>query len=234
MKIDIVSIFPEVFEPVFKIGMGRLAQERGLLEINAHDLRDFTTDKHRQVDDVPYGGGPGMVMKPEPFYRAMTALLKGSPFLVRRGIRTVLLTPQGRPFSQSMAEGFSKAERLVILCGRYEGVDARVNTFVTDEVSIGDFVLSGGEIGAMVLVDAVGRLITGVLGAEASLEEESFSNGLLEYPQYTRPALWHDMAVPDVLVSGHHGAIREWRRRQAELRTEVRRPDLYGLASPGN
>lgn len=226
MKIDIVSIFPEVFEPVFKVGMSRLAQERGLLELAAHDLRDFTADKHRRVDDEPYGGGPGMVMKPEPFYAAMTALLGGSPFVLSKGVRTILLTPQGESLSQPLVTGLSKAARLIILCGRYEGVDARVNTFVTDEISVGDYVLSGGEIGAMVLVDAVGRLISGVLGAEASLDEESFSNGLLEYPQYTRPASWRGLTVPDVLVSGDHGAVKEWRRRMAELRTRARRPDL--------
>jgi len=226
VKIDIVSIFPEVFEPVFRVGMSRLAQERGLLELAAHDLRDFTADKHRRVDDEPYGGGPGMVMKPEPFYAAMTALLGGSPFVLPKGVRTILLTPQGVRLSQPIVDGLSKAERLVILCGRYEGVDARVNTFVTDEISVGDYVLSGGEIGAMVLVDAVGRLISGVLGAEASLDEESFSNGLLEYPQYTRPASWLGLPVPDVLVSGDHGAVKEWRRRMAELRTRARRPDL--------
>ena len=226
MKIDIVSIFPEVFEPVFRVGMSRLAQERGLLELAAHDLRDFTADKHRRVDDEPYGGGPGMVMKPEPFYAAMTALLGESLFVLPKGVRTILLTPQGVRLSQPIVDGLSKAERLVILCGRYEGVDARVNTFVTDEISVGDYVLSGGEIGAMVLVDAVGRLISGVLGAEASLDEESFSNGLLEYPQYTRPASWLGLPVPDVLVSGDHGAVKEWRRRMAELRTRARRPDL--------
>lgn len=226
MKIDIVSIFPEVFEPVFKVGMSRLAQERGLLEINAHDLRDFTTDKHRQVDDEPYGGGPGMVMKPEPFYQAMVSLLGASPFVVPKGVRTILLTPQGRPLDQSLVSGLARAARLIILCGRYEGVDARVNTFVTDEISIGDYVLSGGEIGAMVIVDAVGRLLSGVLGAEASLDEESFSDGLLEYPQYTRPASWMGQDVPDVLVSGNHGEIKKWRLRESQLRTRTRRPDL--------
>ena len=226
MKIDIVSIFPEVFKPVFNVGMSRLAQERGLLEIDAHDLRDFTTDKHRQVDDEPYGGGPGMVMKPEPFYRAVSSLLGGSPFLLPKGVRSVLLTPRGAPLAQTLVAGLAKAQRLIILCGRYEGVDARVGTFVTDEISIGDYVLSGGEIGAMVVVDAVGRLISGVLGDEASLEEESFSFGLLEYPHYTRPASWHGMNVPDVLVSGDHGAIKKWRLEEARYLTSVRRPDL--------
>lgn len=226
MKIDIVSIFPEVFGSVFNIGMSRLAQERGLLEISAHDLRDFTADKHRQVDDEPYGGGPGMVMKPEPFYEAMRSLVGGSPFVLPKGVRSVLLTPQGAPLSQDLVKGLSRAQRLIILCGRYEGVDARVSTFVTDEISIGDYVLSGGEIGAMVLVDAVGRLISGVLGDEASLDEESFCAGILEYPHYTRPATWLGMKVPDVLVSGDHGAIKKWRHGTAEFLTKARRPDL--------
>jgi tRNA (guanine37-N1)-methyltransferase len=227
MRIDIVSIFPEVFEPVFGVGMLRLAQDRGLLEIHRHDLRDFTTDKHRQVDDEPYGGGPGMVMKPEPFFRALSDLLGGSPFVVPGGSRTILLTPQGDRLSQPLVEGLAKAERLVILCGRYEGVDARVAGCVTDEVSIGDYVLSGGEIGAMVLVDAVGRLISGVLGDEESLAEESFTGGFLEYPQYTRPATWKGLEVPEVLLSGNHGSIRDWRREKSEFATKVRRPDLY-------
>jgi tRNA (guanine37-N1)-methyltransferase len=229
MRVDIVSIFPEVFEPVFGVGMSRLAQDRGLLEIHPHDLRDFTPDKHRQVDDEPYGGGPGMVMKPEPFFRALSDLLPVNPFVVPGGVRTILLTPQGDRLSQPLVEGLAKAERLVILCGRYEGVDARVAGCVTDEVSIGDYVLSGGEIGAMVLVDAVGRLISGVLGDEESLSEESFAAGFLEYPQYTRPPAWKGFAVPEVLLSGHHGAIKDWRLNRAEFATRVRRPDLYRL-----
>lgn len=226
MKIDIISIFPEVFEPVFSVGMSRLAQERGLIDINAHDLRDFTEDKHRQVDDEPYGGGPGMIMKPEPFFAALKSLVGESPFVLSGGHRTILLTPQGKKLNQKMLSEFSRAKHLVILCGRYEGVDARVGTFVTDEVSLGDYVLSGGEIGAMVLVDAVGRLISGVLGGEASLEEESFSNGLLEYPQYTRPASWMGFEVPPVLTSGDHKAIREWRAARARFMTQTKRPDL--------
>lgn len=226
MKIDIVSIFPEVFEPVFNVGMSRLAQERGLIDINAHDLRDFTEDKHRQVDDEPYGGGPGMVMKPEPFFAALKSLVGESPFVLPGGHRTILLTPGGKKLNQKMLSEFSQAKHLVVLCGRYEGVDARVGTFVTDEVSLGDYVLSGGEIGAMVLVDAVGRLISGVLGGAASLEEESFSNGLLEYPQYTRPASWMGFEVPPVLISGNHKTIREWRSTRAKFMTQTKRPDL--------
>lgn len=226
MRIDIVSIFPQVFEPVFGVGMLRLAREKGLLELAAHDLRDYTTDKHRQVDDEPYGGGPGMVMKPEPFFKATRSILGESPFLLPRGVRTVLLSPTGEPLRQPLVANLAGAERLVILCGRYEGVDARVSTFVTDEISVGDYILSGGEIAAMVLVDAIGRLIGGVLGAEESLDEESFTGGLLEYPQYTRPASWSGMEVPQVLVSGDHGAIAAWRRTTAEFLTAARRPDL--------
>ena len=226
MKVDIVSIFPEIFGPVFGAGMLRLAQERGLIEIVAHDLRDFTVDKHRQVDDEPYGGGPGMVMKPEPFFAAVESIVGGTPFVLPKGVRTVLLAPQGRPLTQQLVAGLAQADRLVLLCGRYEGVDARVGAFVTDEISIGDYVLSGGEVAAMVVVDAVGRLTAGVLGDEASLIEESFAAGLLEYPQYTRPVSWLGIKVPDVLVSGDHAAIGSWRRRQADFVTKVRRPDL--------
>ncbi len=226
MKVDIISIFPEIFEPVFNVGMNRLAQERGLLEITGHDLRDYTQDKHRQVDDVPYGGGPGMVMKPEPFYRALESILDGSPFVLPGGVRTILMTPQGEKMSQELLVDLAKAQRLIVLCGRYEGVDARVGNFITDEISVGDYVLSGGEIGAMALVDGVSRLLSGVLGDETSLEEESFTKGLLEYPQYTRPASWMDFDVPAVLTSGNHKAIQEWRFQKAEFATRTKRPDL--------
>ncbi len=226
MKVDIISIFPEVFEPVFGVGMNRLAQERGLLQITGHDLRDYTQDKHRQVDDLPYGGGPGMVMKPEPFYRALESILDGSPFVLPGGVRTILMTPQGEPMSQKLLVDLSKAERLVLLCGRYEGVDSRVSSFVTDEISVGDYVLSGGEIGAMAVVDGVCRLLSGVLGDETSLDEESFTQGLLEYPQYTRPSTWMGFDVPDVLMSGNHKAIQEWRSEKAGFATRTKRPDL--------
>lgn len=226
MKVDIVSIFPEIFEPVFSVGMNRLAQERGLLEITGHDLRDYTQDKHRQVDDVPYGGGPGMVMKPEPFFGALESILEGSPFVLSSGVRTILMTPQGEKMSQKLLVDLAKAQRLIILCGRYEGVDARVGSFITDEISVGDYVLSGGEIAAMALVDGVNRLLSGVLGDEMSLDEESFTTGLLEYPQYTRPASWMGLDVPAVLMSGNHKEIREWRFQKAGFATRTNRPDL--------
>jgi len=228
MKIDIITIFPDIFEPVLSVGMLRLARERGLLEVKAHDLPDFTEDKHRQVDDEPYGGGPGMVMKVEPFWKAICCVTGDAPYILRRGTRTVLLAAGGTPLKHAVVEGLADAEQLVLLCGRYEGVDARVGSFVTDEISIGDYVLSGGEIGAMVLVDAVVRLLTGVLGARESLEEESFLRGQLEYPQYTRPAQWRGLGVPYVLTSGDHKRVRAWRAAESRLSTVVRRPDLAG------
>lgn len=226
MRIDIVSIFPDIFAPVFSVGMMRLAQEKGLLEVDAHDLRDWASDKHRRVDDEPYGGGPGMVMRPEPFYQALLDLLGHDPMLLSSGERTVLLTPQGELLRQRLIEGLSKAEHLVLLCGRYEGVDERVRSFVSDEISIGDFVLSGGELAAMVVAEALTRQIPGVLGEVESLSEESFTGGFLEYPQYTRPAEFLGNEVPEVLISGNHRAVKDWRRHQAKLRTLARRPDL--------
>lgn len=226
MQIDIISVFPDVFPAIFSAGMMRIAQEKGKLTIAAHDLRDWTANNHRQVDDEPYGGGPGMVMKPEPFYLALESLLGHDPQLVLKGERTILLSPQGEPLSQRLAAGFASASRLILLCGRYEGVDERVRSYVSDEISIGDYVLSGGEIAAMALADAVVRLIPGVLGEQESLNEESFAQDNLEYPQYTRPAEFRGDGVPDVLVSGNHALIDDWRRRQAERRTKSRRPDL--------
>jgi tRNA (guanine37-N1)-methyltransferase len=226
MRIDIISIFPEMFDPVLNTGMLRLARERELLDVRLHNLRDATSDKHRQVDDEPYGGGPGMVMTPEPFYQALSGVLGEPPYVLPGGTRTILLSARGTLLRHEMVQALSRAQRLVLLCGRYEGVDARVADFVTDEVSIGDYVLSGGEIGAMVLVDAVGRLMAGVLGAEESLDEESFTAGQLEYPHYTRPALWRGLGVPPVLTSGDHRRIREWRAGEARFSTKVRRPDL--------
>lgn len=226
LKIDIVTIFPEMFDGVFDVGMLRLARERELLDVTLHNLRDFTEDRHKQVDDEPYGGGPGMVMKPEPFYGALEAILGGSPMVLSGGTRTILLSPQGTPLRQRLVGQLAGAKRLVILCGRYEGIDDRVAAAVSDEISIGDYVLSGGEAAAMVLVDAVGRLQAGVLGEAESLAEESFTLGMLEYPHYTRPVTWAGVPVPDVLLSGHHEEVRRWRAEQARLRTRLRRPDL--------
>lgn len=224
MEVDIVTIFPELcLSPLRESILGR-AQQSGLLTVRAHDLRDWTTDRHRSVDDAPYGGGPGMVMKPEPFFAAVRALHRGAGFS-----RVILMTPQGRRFDQAMARDFARMEsHFILLCGHYEGVDHRVvEALVDDEVSIGDYVLTNGAIAAAVFVDAVGRLIPGVLGDEQSAEEESFSDpNQLEGPQYTRPAEFEGRGVPEILLSGHHGKIAEWRHEQALERTRRNRPDL--------
>jgi tRNA (guanine37-N1)-methyltransferase len=222
MRIDVVSIFPELIEETNSVSLIGLARERGLLELESHDLRTWTEDRHRQVDDAPFGGGPGMVMKPEPFSRAVDELVAASqePPLV------ILMTPQGRTLDQSLAEELARRERLVLLCGRYEGYDERVRDLADMEVSIGDYVLTGGELPAMVLIDSVTRLLPGVLGHEGSALEESFSWGLLEYPQYTRPREWRGAKVPEVLLSGDHERIRAWRRSKAIERTALLRPDL--------
>ncbi len=222
MRIDVVSIFPEVFRPVLASSMLGIAQERGLLDVRLHDLRDWAEGVHRQTDDYAYGGGPGMVMKPEPFFRALRDLKADAP----GECTVVLMTPQGRRFDQRAAEDLASREHLVILCGRYEGFDERIRSLADLQLSIGDYVLTGGELPAMVVIDAVGRLIPGVLGHEGSAAEESFSWGLLEYPQYTRPAVWEGMSVPDVLLSGDHARIAAWRRREVLARTAALRPDL--------
>jgi tRNA (guanine37-N1)-methyltransferase len=222
MRFDIVTIFPEIFREVFDFGIIRRAVEAGLVEINIHDLRDYTHDRHRQVDDRPFGGGAGMVMKPEPLFRAVEAITHGAT-----DANVVMLSPQGRLFSQRVAEELSARTRLVLICGRYEGVDERVvERLATDEISIGDYVLSGGEIPAMVVVDAVVRLLPGALGCTESAEQDSFAAGLLDYPHYTRPAEYRGLKVPDVLASGHHAEIERWRRRRAIEKTLRRRPDL--------
>ena len=222
MRFDIITIFPEIFSRVFDFGIVRRAIEAGLIEIHIHDLRDYTQGRHRQVDDRPFGGGAGMVMKPEPLFRAVEAITAGE-----HDVSVSLLSPQGRLFRQSVAEEYAHKPRLVLICGRYEGVDERVvEHLITDEVSIGDYVLSGGEIPAMVVVDAVTRLIPGALGCEESAERESFANGLLDYPQYTRPAEFRDLKPPEVLLSGNHAEIERWRRRKSLEKTLRRRPDL--------
>jgi tRNA (guanine37-N1)-methyltransferase len=201
--------------------------ERGLLDVRVHDLRAHTTDRHRTVDDVPYGGGPGMVMKPEPLFRAVTAIRqqRGEPAAV------VLLSPQGPAFSQGEAERLSGLDHVVLLCGRYEGMDERVRELLaTEELSIGDYVLSGGELPALVIVDAVSRLVAGVVGDSRSVEADSFARGLLDYPHYTRPAEFEGLPVPDVLLSGHHAEVRRWRKREALRRTLARRPELIAGA----
>jgi tRNA (guanine37-N1)-methyltransferase len=232
---DIVTIFPAMFEQPLAAGVVGRAIERGTLAVRVHDLRDFTTDRHRVVDDVPFGGGPGMVLKAEPIFRALEAIeAEDGPVDA-----VVLTSPQGRQLTQSLARRLSRLNRLIILCGRYEGVDERVRARVTEEVSIGDYVLSGGELPALVVVDAVARLVPGVVGDAQSVADDSFSRGLLDFPQYTRPAtlIWRrpqgpaELPVPDVLLSGNHADIRRWRKRAAVARTLERRPELLAGAA---
>jgi len=227
MKFDIVTIFPRMVEAGLTEGVVSRAVAAGVLDVRVHDLRDYTSDRHRSVDDMPYGGGPGMVMKPEPLAKAVDAIRerRGNPSEV------VLLSPQGKLFTQAEAVRLSGLEHIVILCGRYEGMDERVRELVaTEELSIGDYVLSGGELAALVVVDAVSRLVPGVVGDEQSVAEDSFSRGLLDYPHYTRPAEIAGRRVPDVLLSGHHAEVRRWRRKAALARTLARRPELLERA----
>ena len=224
MIFDILTIFPGMFQggPLSESILGK-AQARGLVTTRVHNLRDYATDRHQMTDDRPFGGGEGMVMKPEPIVRALEALAPLGP-----SAHVVLLTPQGSLFDQATARRYSRLKRLVLVCGRYEGVDERVGQFFVDEeVSIGDFILTGGELAAMVVIDAVARLLPGVLGNEASAEAESFREPILEYPQYTRPQEFRGLKVPEVLLSGDHRRIARWRRQQALLRTQKRRPDLF-------
>src|SRR5918911_2897528 len=229
LRCDIITIFPEFFREVFDFGIVRRAQGAGLVEIKAHDLRDWTTDKHRMVDDRPFGGGDGMVLKPEPLCAAVEALTgaREARALAGTNRRVVLLSPQGKVFEQRVAAELAACEQVVLICGRYEGVDERVvEALVTDEISVGDYVLSGGEPAAAVVVDAVVRLIPGALGSETSAVNESFSAGLLDHPHYTRPPEFKGLRVPEILFSGHHAEIERWRREQALKKTERNRPDL--------
>ncbi len=242
MRIDILTLFPAMFRGPFEESIIKRAVERQLVEINIYNFREWATDRHRTVDDYPYGGGAGMVLKPEPLFRAVEAIT-GLSFwptpevpepkrLVPPDMAIILMSPQGRVFNQEIARELARLRRLVLICGHYEGFDERVRLhLVTDELSIGDYVLTGGELPAMVVVDAVVRLVPGVLGAEEAPLEESFSDWLLEYPQYTRPADFRGWRVPEVLLSGHHGRIRQWRREQSLLRTFFRRPDLLEKAN---
>jgi tRNA (guanine37-N1)-methyltransferase len=215
VRFDVVSIFPEVFEPVFRRGIVGRALQRGLVELHAHDLRDSTTDRHRQVDDEPFGGGAGMVMKPEPIFAAVDAIRQVNPGPV------LLMEPWGETLTQDLAGELSREPGLIVVCGRYEGIDDRVRQGLADrEVSVGDYVLSGAEIPAMVLIDVVARLLPGVVGDEASLGQDAFASSEGGYPQYTRPAEFRGLRVPDVLLSGDHGAIERWRRDHARTRTE--------------
>ena len=229
MKIDVLTIFPEFFGLVFDFGIIRRAKLADIVEINVHDIREFATDKHRMVDDRPFGGGDGMVLKPEPIFAAIESLLGTTDRAgFESGTRVVLLTPQGRQLKQAGAKELAdETKHLVVICGRYEGVDERVNeTLVTDEISIGDYVLSGGEPAAVVLVDALVRLLPNALGSETSAENDSFSNGLLDCPHYTRPAEFRGMKVPDVLLNGNHAEIEKWRREKALEKTRNIRKDL--------
>jgi len=220
MKIDVLTLFPGMFAGPLDESIIKRARQKGLLDLNIHDLRTWTHDRHRTVDDRPFGGGPGMLLKPEPLFEAIEALS-------REKTRVILLSPAGRKFEQSIARELAKAEDLLFVTGHYEGVDERVReVLVDDELSIGDYVLTNGALPAMVVVDAVTRLLPGVLGDDESSHDESFSAGLLEYPQYTRPAEFRGMKVPDMLLSGNHAEIEKWRREQARQRTQQRRPDL--------
>ena len=225
MRIDILTLFPEMFTAVLGTSIPKRAAEKGLVEYRFTNIRDFATDAHKSVDDKPFGGGPGMVMMCQTVFDAVESAEKQDP----REATRILLTPQGRPFTQELAEDFAKRERLLLIAGHYEGFDERIVEGLRPmmELSIGDYVLSGGELAAMVVVDAVVRLLPGALGAEDGAEDETFADGLIEYPQYTRPREFRGMAVPEVLLSGNHRKIAEWRLAQRKLRTQERRPDLW-------
>lgn len=232
MQIDILTLFPQMFPGLFTPGIFQRAVDRELVGVNIHNIRDYTHDKHHTVDDYAYGGGAGMILKPEPIFEAVESI-KSDISLAEKDVElpVILLTPQGRLFSQEIAFELSRYSHLILICGRYEGVDERVRQHLaTDQISIGDYVLSGGELAAMVVVDAVVRLLPGVLGSEASSLDDSHSSGLLEYPQYTRPAVYRGWSVPEVLLSGNHGQIAQWRRQQAISRTLECRPELLDKA----
>jgi len=223
MRFDVLTLFPEIFESPLNSSILKRAQQANLIEIVLSNIRDFATDKYKKVDDKPYGGGPGMVMMCQPILHCFEYVKKLAP----QPGRVILLTPQGEKFTQPKAKQLSKEERLILIAGRYEGFDERIRIGLgAEQISIGDYVLTGGEFAAMIIIDAVVRLLPGVLGDEDSSKDDSFSNGLLEYPQYTRPEVFGDMKVPDILLSGDHGKIAEWRRRQALQRTKKWRPDL--------
>ena len=223
MKIDVLTLFPQMFEAPFSFGIFKRAIDNGVVEIGVHNIRDYTHDKHHTADDTPYGGGAGMVLKPGPIFEAVEDITSKSD----EGPDVILMTPQGRVFNQSVAQELSTKKHLVFICGHYEGEDERVREhLVNDEISIGDYVLTGGELPAMVVIDAVLRLIPGVLGSEDSAKDDSHSEGLLEYPQYTRPEDFRGWKVPEILLSGDHAKIAKWRREQSLKRTQERRPEL--------
>jgi len=221
MKIDVLTLFPEMFGGVIESSILKRACDKGLITINLINFRDYTTDKHNQVDDYPYGGGRGMVLKPDPIFAAVEAIPDW------QDARIILLTPQGRQYNQKLAGELKESSHLILIAGHYEGFDERIRQYLaTDEISIGDYVLTGGELPAMVLIDSIARLLPDVIGSEESLIEESFSNDLLEYPHYTRPETFREWSVPEVLLSGHHANIEKWRKEQSLLRTKARRSDL--------
>jgi tRNA (guanine37-N1)-methyltransferase len=229
MRFDVLTLFPELISPFLETGVLGRAVKKGVVDVKLTNIRSFARGPHKVTDDRPYGGGDGMIMKPGPIIRALKSIERADG----RSL-VILLTPQGEPFEQSMAQELSKADQLILICGRYEGVDERVKSGQIDrEVSIGDYILSGGELGALVVIDAVSRLVPGVLGGERSSEEDSFTDGLLEYPQYTRPRVFRGQEVPSVLLSGDHEKIRQWRRTQSLKRTLERRPDLLKKAQLG-
>jgi tRNA (guanine37-N1)-methyltransferase len=228
MNFHILTLFPEMVEQGLNTSILARAQKAGLITVDAVNIRDYTKDKHGRVDDYTYGGGAGLLMQAQPVYDACMAVQETMGNPARRRARVVYLTPQGRVFNQKMAEDFSHEEDLILLCGHYEGIDERVlEEIVTDNVSIGDYVLTGGELPAMIVVDSVSRLIPGVLGNEVSAETDSFQDGLLEYPQYSRPEVWHEKRVPAILLSGDHAKVSEWHLYESLKRTKKRRPDLY-------
>ncbi|MBI4760982.1 MAG: tRNA (guanosine(37)-N1)-methyltransferase TrmD [Chloroflexi bacterium] len=236
MQFEVFTLLPEVFPSYLESSILKRAIQRGLLDVRLHNIRDYTHDKHHTTDDTPYGGGGGMVMKPEPIFEAVETVLGLAPHPTppkpASNIPIILLTPQGRVFNQRIAEELARCERIALLCGRYEGVDERVREhLVTDEISVGDYVLTGGELPALILIDAVSRLIPGVLGDPTGAEDDSHAMGLLEYPHYTKPAEFRGWKVPEILLSGDHGKIERWRREQALLRTFQKRPDMLEKAN---
>ena len=227
IKFDVITIFPEMFTDFSGSGVFARAKSSKIIDLKIHNLRDYSNDKHRKVDDYPFGGGPGMVLKPEPVFDAVASIVGDD----LGNIPIVLMSPQGRPLDNKIASGYSSNPHIVLICGRYEGFDERIRTHLaTDEVSIGDYVISGGELASMVLMDAVSRFVPGVLGDDESAKNDSFSNGLLEHPHYTRPADFRGMKVPEVLISGNHKEINRWRENESVKRTVSRRPDLLGYS----
>lgn len=227
MKINVMTLFPEIFESYLGESMMKKAIENKILDVSLYNIRDFSENKHKKVDDYPFGGGAGMVMTPQPIYSTYKHILEENNL---EKMRVVYLSPKGKTFTQEMAKSLSKEENITFICGHYEGIDQRIiDMIVTDEVSIGDYVLTGGELPALVMIDSISRLIPGVLNRTESYEDESFENNLLEYPQYTRPREFEGLEVPEIILSGNHGKIDEWRLKQSEILTEKRRPDMWNI-----